>query len=233
MKIRNLSTTSIELLTQVFNTAFKIYYVPINFTIEGMRFRIQRGRIDLRLSVGAFEDNELVAFMLSGVDNWQGQPTIYNAGTGVIPTFRGQQLVDQMYEWAIPLWREEGYTQATLEVIVENERAIRAYRRVGMQIHRKLISLKSPALIKQSAAGSTTTLCQEVDRPDWGQYSTLQSFDPSWDFCQAGVEAVLSSCRYFEWRAKDASYLQAFAIINGKSQIAQAGVSSELKGGWA
>lgn len=234
MHFQNLSDTSIELLTQVFNTAFAGYYVPINFTEEGMRFRIRRGRIDLALSVGAFQEAELVGFMLSGADHWQGQHTIYNAGTGVIPAFRGQQLVDQMYDWAMPLWRKADYTQATLEVMVENARAIKAYERVGMRIDRKLLSRSGPPAVDLS----TTTVAQgylleEVATPNWPVYHSLLSFEPSWDFCQAGVAAVKDSCRFFELRPTSSDTVIGFAIVNSNDQIAQAGIHKDLKVGWA
>lgn len=232
MEIRNLASTSIPTITEVFNTAFKVYYVPINFTEEGMHFRIQRGRIDLRLSTGVFDGEQLVAFMLSGVDDWHGQATIYNAGTGVLPAYRGQQWVDQMYEWALPLWREEGYTQATLEVIVENARAIRVYERIGMHIDRKLISLKSLELTYQANEDSSQFSVQEVKKPNWTTYSPLRAFNASWDFCESGVDAVLNTCRYFELWDNHNSTIRAYAIINDKGQVAQAGIHHELNEGW-
>jgi ribosomal protein S18 acetylase RimI-like enzyme len=232
MELRNLAGTSIATLTKVFNTAFAVYYVPIHFTEEGMHFRIRRGRIDLSLSVGAYEQGELVGFMLSGTDIWQEQLTSYNAGTGVIPEFRGQRLVDQMYNWALPLWREAGYTQATLEVIVENARAIKAYERVGMRIDRKLISLQSPESTATPLVTNSSYFLQETDQPDWSLYASLRSFAPSWDFCRAGVQAVQDTCRFFELKDQETTTSVAYAIVNDKAQIAQAGVVEGWPQGW-
>ncbi len=58
--------------------------------------------------------------MFIGVDEHYGKLTAHNDGTGVIPTYRGNQLVDKMYEVAIPRFKAKGIEQCTLEVIQEN-----------------------------------------------------------------------------------------------------------------
>ena len=40
------------------------------------------------MSVGAFEHGELTGIVLNGVRYWDGEKTIYDLGTGVIPAFR-------------------------------------------------------------------------------------------------------------------------------------------------
>lgn len=225
MIIQDLTHTNIPTLTRIFNEAFAGYYVPINFTEAGMHFRIQRGRIDLSLSVGVFDEGQLVAFILSGADDWEGQRTIYNAGTGVLPSYRGKQLVDQMYVWGVPRWKAAAYTLATLEVMTQNERAIRAYQRVGMKFERKLLSFKSPDLGKDALVLDAIYTLNEEDTPEWSAYEPLLGFVPSWDFCQQGVVAVESTCRFFALRQKGDQSLRGYVIVNNKQQIAQAGVS--------
>ena len=73
--------------------------------------------------------------------------TAFNTGTGVIPEFRGQQLVDRLYAFALPFFQEANITNCALEVIQENARAIRVYERIGFSKKRGLLSYKGELAI--------------------------------------------------------------------------------------
>ena len=60
--------------------------------------------------------------------------TAFNSGTGVVPKYRGRRIVKQLYDFAIPELLKRGVEKCGLEVIKENEKAIKAYRRVGFEI---------------------------------------------------------------------------------------------------
>ena len=77
--------------------------------------------------------NELILASITGIDNREGVPTAYNAGTGIIPAFRGQGIVGEMYEMLLPRLKAMGIRQSILEVICQNERAIKAYEKAGFQ----------------------------------------------------------------------------------------------------
>lgn len=226
MEIRTLATISISELAAVFNTAFTGYFVPISLTVAGMEDRIARARIDLSQSVGAFEGEELVAFMLTGVQERDGKKWAYNAGTGVVPDFRRRRLVKQMYAWGEDLWRAAGFTDLCLEVIVENAYAIRAYQGVGLQIGRRIVSYK----YERPDTISTLSILAEAAQPDWPAYEQLRSFQPSWDYNRAGVEAVVKDYRFFEW--KEEGQLKGFAIVHQNGRIAQAGCLEPNQHNW-
>lgn len=40
--------------------------------------------------MGAFDNEELVGFVLNGFRNWYGKTTVYDTGTGVLPKYRRQ-----------------------------------------------------------------------------------------------------------------------------------------------
>jgi GNAT superfamily N-acetyltransferase len=207
-------------LTQAFNEAFTGYYVPINFTEEGMLERIKRARVNLDLSVGMMNQAKLVAFMLTGIGEQGGFLTSYNAGTGVLTSFRGQGMVRQMYDFAIPLWQEAGCERASLEVIVENDRAIKAYEGVGFKIGRHLKAFK-----KDTDNSSTIKPfpLREVLVPDWERYHTLSAFTSAWDYTREGVEGLLEDYTFYEWGAENEAPV-AYAIVHQVGRIAQAGI---------
>jgi hypothetical protein len=222
MEIHNLINLAPGELTAAFNAAFQGYFVPVNFSESGLQTRLLRARVDLELSFGVFAPTgELAAFVLSGIDQWQGLRTVYNAGTGVLPAYRGQHLVDQMYAYAMPHWQAAGCVQASLEVIDANVRAIKVYERIGLVKGRELWSYQGELRAGELPAGIEI---KEVISADWPAYAALAAFEFSWDFIRPGVEALGDTYRFFELRQRD-GVLLAYAIVSRDGQIAQAGVT--------
>ncbi|MEN7548238.1 GNAT family N-acetyltransferase [Rapidithrix thailandica] len=91
---------------------------------------------DLSLSAGAFYKEQLVGFILTGTGIYQGKPTAYNAGTGVLPGFRGNHLTEQLYTYLWEKFPIHNIQQCLLEVITTNQRAIAIYHKLGFVIHR-------------------------------------------------------------------------------------------------
>jgi ribosomal protein S18 acetylase RimI-like enzyme len=220
-RLITLGDTPISLLTEAFNAAFTAYYVPVNLTEEGMMERINRARVNLDLSVGILVGEELVAFMLTGIGEQGGLPTAYNAGTGVIKAFRRQGMVRKMYDFAIPLWKQAGCQRASLEVIVKNERAIKAYEGVGFQIGRQLKAFKKNTDNNGSAA--KPSLLRQVVVPNWERYHALCAFTSAWDYTRAGIEGLGEDYTFYEWGV-DNEVPTAYAIVHKVGRIAQAGI---------
>jgi GNAT superfamily N-acetyltransferase len=130
------------------------YFISLQFTEESMATKIKSEGILLRYSLGAFEGKQLVGFMLHGYDVIDGEKTIYNAGTGVIPSHRGQGITTSLYQYAIPLLAKEGIRSHLLEVIDNNYPAMHVYEKIGFRNVRKLYAYKnlSPVHAKQSFA---------------------------------------------------------------------------------
>lgn len=227
-RLITLGDTPITLLTEVFNAAFTGYYVPVNFTEEGMIERINRARVNLDLSVGILVREELVAFMLTGIGDQGGLPTAYNAGTGVIKAFRRQGMVRKMYDFAIPLWQQAGCQRASLEVIVKNERAIKAYEGVGFQIGRQLTAFKKDT---DSSSVAKPSLLRKVVVPNWERYKALSAFTSAWDYTRTGVERLRDDYTFYEWGAEN-EVPKAYAIVHQVGRIAQAGIHPEAGPTW-
>ncbi len=133
IKFQSLENCSLHHLAETFNLAFAKYMIPVQLSAAQLRQKIYLDRIDLRCSAGAFAEGRCVGFIFTGCGNWQGTPTAYNAGTGVIPAFRGQRLTQQMYDFLLPIFRKENIQQALLEVIDSNEVAIHNYKALGFR----------------------------------------------------------------------------------------------------
>jgi ribosomal protein S18 acetylase RimI-like enzyme len=131
-----------------FTEAFADYAMSSSgLTEERLLLRMEKNAVDYDLSVGAYDDGRMVGFTLLGVDSWGGALTAYDAGTGIVPPFRGRGLVRRMFDHALPALRERGVERFSLEVLQQNEAAIRSYRKSGFEITRQLRSYAADAAI--------------------------------------------------------------------------------------
>jgi ribosomal protein S18 acetylase RimI-like enzyme len=143
LTIHSLNNTPLRDIVQALTQSFANYFVPLPTSVEYWQDRYHAARVDYTLSFGQFEDGNtpestLTAFIINGIDDFQGHKTAFNTGTGVLPSHRGQAAVDRIYVHAIPLLQKAGVQKLALEVITQNERAIRVYQRIGFNITRLL-----------------------------------------------------------------------------------------------
>ncbi len=131
MQFNTLQHIPIEVVTNCFNKAFSDYEIPLNFSIEAMQQKIFNEDVDLSLSVGAFDNEQLTGFIFHGVGMVDGKKTMWDGGTGVIPEYRGQQLTPKMYNHILPLLKEHGAKRILLEVLENNIKAKSIYLKLG------------------------------------------------------------------------------------------------------
>lgn len=60
-----------------------------------------------------------------------GEKVAYNAGTGVIPRFRGNNLTIKMYDVVLPILSKYDVKNVVLEVMEQNAAAIKSYSKIG------------------------------------------------------------------------------------------------------
>ena len=138
MIIKSLSKENPQTIAPVFTKAFSDYLVKISVTPESLAIKFKQESIDLNWSIGAYDNDKLVGFILHGYRDLNGG-LLYNGGTGVIPSSRGHHLTEKMYQWIIPVAKSKGVRQLSLEVIKQNERALYVYKKLGFTIQKELI----------------------------------------------------------------------------------------------
>ena len=102
MQIKSLQHISLEQIVECLLIAFEGYFVHMPTELSYWDNRFRAARVDYGLSFGVFDDDRLVAFIIQGIDIHNGEMTAFNTGTGVVPEYRGLQLVDKIYAHAIP-----------------------------------------------------------------------------------------------------------------------------------
>lgn len=197
MQIKNLTNTNFQSIVDCFNEAFANYFVPIHVSKEYLTLRWKGARIDPELSYGVFDNDKIVAFMFIGVDEHYGKLTAHNDGTGVIPAYRGQRLVDKMYEVAIPQFKAKGIEQCSLEVIQENARAIAVYERLGFKKLRGVNCFSGEMIPNNIPIPSNLTI-QTNTTLNWQLYETCFDFVPCWNNGLNWVKAIPTAYTFFE-----------------------------------
>jgi ribosomal protein S18 acetylase RimI-like enzyme len=180
-----------EALYSAFLAAFSDYLVDMRMSREQFDYRLLRDGIDLNKSVGAIKENELVGFCISGVGTWQGEKTIYDAGTGVVPQHRRHGIGKEMFNFMLPRLKETGFSHYLLEVITSNEPAVSLYRKLGFIDTRKLIVFR----LKNRFENLTTSKAdiRKPGVPNWNLYRTFWDVEPSW---QNSVEAAIRTAQH-------------------------------------
>lgn len=174
-------------LYEAFVEAFSDYVVPFALTETQFRNHINLNAVDLERSVGCFIDDKLVGFSLNGFGNWNGKPTVYDAGTGVIPAYRRKGLSREMFEMMIPKFTNEGIEQCLLEVISTNKAAIGLYDKLGFKAVRELTLLQCDRRLFSPSERSGDIEIREIADPDWELLTAFWSGNTSW---QNSVDAI-------------------------------------------
>lgn len=142
MIVKDLGQTDFNDLMDCFLESFENYFVNMPTDRVYYRQRWEMAKVDYAYSYGMFDQDRLVGFILTAIDTRNGKRTAFNAGTGVIPAYRGKKIVRRIYEVALKAFKQIGIEKCALEVIVENTKAIRAYESVGMAIDKTYKSYK-------------------------------------------------------------------------------------------
>jgi ribosomal protein S18 acetylase RimI-like enzyme len=184
-----------------FQQAFSDYQVDMRMSRAQFDYRLLRDGIDLTKSVGAFQENELIGFCLSGVGTWEGRPTVYDAGTGVVPQHRRQGIGQEMFSFMLPRLEEAGFSQYLLEVITSNEPAVSLYRNLGFEDTRRLKVFRTMSPVQNLITRQADV--REVVVPDWDVYQTFWDFHPSWQNSIAATERTAHENVVLETYADD------------------------------
>ncbi|MDO6389529.1 GNAT family N-acetyltransferase [Pontibacter sp. BT731] len=169
-------------LYDTYVAAFADYIIPIKVSREEFSMKFKREGVEPTFCVGAFYGGQLVGFIMTGLGEWQGVPTAYNAGTGVMPEHRGHQLTQRLYTFLLPKLRESGIEQCLLEVIEGNVAAFKVYRSLGFEVSRSLDCYRSPVgeLLLSDEESEPVAEIRQAGKPDWKTYDNFCDIRPSW-----------------------------------------------------
>lgn len=180
----SLEGLSQESLHATFLAAFADYEVPLDLPFPEFRRMQARRGVSPAAGLGAFAGDELVGFICNGVGTWKGRPCAYDAGTGVLPSWRGRGLSGALAGECARRLAARGFETWLLEVLVSNEKAIKTYRRAGFRPTRRLAvregALPEAGLRAAAAAGAAGVAIVQAPAFDPARYASFRDWEPTW-----------------------------------------------------
>jgi len=210
MEIRSLQHTALSDIVQCLVDAFEGYFVKIPSDVEYWRKRYYGARVDMNLSFGMFDQDKLIGFIIIGIDVVNGKKIAFNTGTGVIEAYRGQQMVDKLYQHALPIYKKENIDICALEVIQTNHKAVRVYERCGFKIDKSLRCFKGKLTLPNDEI-----IIQKASFEDIFKINTAFQSNYSWDFVNTAL--LLNKSLYQGYFVKLNDKTIGYFIINPAS----------------
>ncbi|MEO1216541.1 MAG: GNAT family N-acetyltransferase [Bacteroidota bacterium] len=205
MEIRSLADTSLSDIVACLLEAFEGYFVKMPESIDYWAERFRGARVEYDLSFGMFDKDQLVGFIMNGIDVQEEELTAFNTGTGVIPAYRGQKVVDRIYTHALPHLKKRGVQNCRLEVIQANDRAIRVYERIGFHKIKSLLSFRGDCKVENTSLTQSQVKLSSIEN----LIRQKEQFY-SWDFT---YEAISKNETSFQCYIID-QYDKSYYIIN-------------------
>jgi len=172
--------------------AFSDYHLDMSYmTRERSWLRNVKSGVHYDCSVGVFDGDHMVGFTFVGLDDWQGEKAAFDAGTGIIPGYRGQGIAREMFEFILPRLKERGVSEFLLEVLQPNKAAIRAYQKTGFEITREFVcyDLVADTFDAGGLVGSEFEV-RLIGNPRVQAFSKHVDWNPSWENSFAGMDRI-------------------------------------------
>ena len=148
------SDSSLTDLVKLLNLGFEDYLVPIQFSLPQFLTMVRKDSIDLSSSRILLADNEPSGIALIARRGWASRL----AAMGISQQMRGKGAGSWFMEKLIDEARERSDHEMVLEVIEQNEAAVRLYQKYGFQTIRRLIGFT-----RTDALQTNTVDLQEID----------------------------------------------------------------------
>lgn len=221
----------------VFNFSFSDYVIKFVLTEESLSQKIQGDGISMDHSIGIYnenDENKLEGFVLLAPDNFKNPTKLYNSATGVIPTARGNKLIEKSISQMKSTFKENGIKSIVLEVIQTNPRAIKVYENCGFKITRELHSYKGDLnrdsllkylnsnnendIIIEKVENLTEDIINFIENDDPQQQQPRMN--PSWSNTNQVIQREFSMGFNKIWIAKDnkTNKIIGFLSIHSQSQ---------------
>lgn len=204
MYYKSLKDENYNTLYTAFTKAFSDYQVNINLPSEAFQRMLKRRGYSPEFSYGAYDNDELIGFILNGIRKWNNKITAYDTGTGVIATYRKRGVTTKLFSHIQKILLQNQVEQYLLEVIQSNNVAADLYLKQGFQITREFICYQTEKTeINKVKSCEAFINSGQFDMVNWDQLKFFWDFTPSW---QNSVDSLIS--------AKDSLYMMIARLEN-------------------
>ena len=226
-RYQTLEEVSLEEIAACLNLAFSDYDIPLCLTEAELAHLFRTSGVDESRSFGAFCGDQMVGFMLHSCGLYHGQEAAFNVGTGVVPEHRGNGISTDLFSLAEQVLRQTQIKSYYLEVLQQNEGAIRLYKKQGFSVTREFAVLRASAPTGSAERGKVEYM--EFDRFDLDHMGQCRQIGPSYEH-STGLLRRNPELYEVAYRREDG--VSAFCVFSkADGQILQLGCRSveELK----
>ena len=196
LECRFLCADQFSAIHKTFIGGFADYIIKFELSERQFQNHITLNAVDLERSAGCFDRKKPVGLSLNGFGDWEGKPTVYDAGTAVLPEYRRRGISRSMFDWMVPIFSGEGFEQFLLEVITSNAPAIRLYETLGFKRTRELLLLETDSLTEcDDRRMSSDVEIREIHRHENIPFESFWDGKPSWQNSMAAVERSIQGKR--------------------------------------
>lgn len=229
LKYSSLEGIDTEVLHRTFLDAFSDYQVKIDLPLWKLKQMLHRRGYVPEKSMGVFKDEVLVGFILNGYREWNGKPTVYDTGTGVIPEYRKQGLTTNMFQRTLELLKADGVEQCLLEVIQNNTSAYELYKKYGFKVIRTFSCYKLDKSKYQPEENFEVLHIGGFSAAQWEHLMGFWDFQPSW---QNSIESICALSEEFIYSVvRSDNRIVGYGVIEKRTgDIPQIGVDRNYRG---
>lgn len=221
-----LEKINVDALYKTFLDAFSDYQVKIDLPFWKFRQMLQRRGYAPEISIGAFQEKDLIGFSLNGVRSWREKATVYDIATGVIPEYRRKGITSGIFLCVKALLQEKPVEQYLLEVIKSNRPAVQLYQEQGFKIQREFSCFQ---LKKENFIPREIYHVDEIEKIDFNQVTAFWDYAPSWQNTIDSIRAVQKSFAYFVVKANHT--IIGYGIVDKNTgDIPQIAVAKDCRG---
>ncbi len=190
MDIKSASDYPTPDLVQLLNLSFENYHIPIHVDSSQFLNMIRKDTIDLTSSRVLIVEDQLAGIALIGRRGW----TSRLAAMGIVKEMRGKKAGTWLMEQLIREAHERKDREMVLEVIEQNEPAVRLYKSHGFDTVRRLIGC-----IHRDAKQDAKSDLQEIDLRKMGQLISLHGLpDLPWQLSGETIALINPPIRAYK-----------------------------------
>lgn len=180
MEIKSLGRIDFKTIFAAFSNAFADYDIQLN--ADELKTMWKRRGFNPDLSFAAFEGENIVAFTLNGIGNFNGTKMAYDTGTGTLKEYRGQGLATKIFEYSIPFLKEANINHYLLEVLQHNTKAVSVYQKIGFKVTREFnyFVWKNEELKNEIKKSAILYSVKPFSINEYDSISEFWDFYPSW-----------------------------------------------------
>ncbi len=176
LTFRSLENKDLKYLAELFNYGFQKYYTEMNLTEEQVNQMLVRENIDLTLSFEAVLDGKVIGFVWTGVR----EDKAWCGGIGIGLEYRGHGYGRELMVFCMGQCRDRGLITYQLECIKKNERGIRLYKSLGLEIIGELYNFKNDSPEPLSLADHQYELVKGSEMDVINLWDELHQIKKSW-----------------------------------------------------